>query len=501
MNTQAELTTSEPLWTGEELVAATGGRPVGDVDGPITGVSIDSRSLKPGEAFFAIRGDRFDGHDFVRKAAENGASLAVIAENQLVRFGSTPLKLLVVPDVLEALQCLAHVARLRTKARIIAVTGSVGKTSTKEMLRTLLANCGKVHCAQASYNNHWGVPFTLANMPRDSQFGVFEIGMNHPGEITPLVKMVRPHVGIITTIAPAHLGAFDSEVEIARAKAEIYTGLEPGGYALLPRDNKHYKLLSDLAKSTNVYKHYAFGKKKGAKFRLETIECDAEGSDMSVKLSGTHASFRLNIPGEHMAMNLVGALGGAILSGADLNKLLGGIETLGAVEGRGKTYVFGNGREAIKVIDESYNANPTSMKSALKLLGLNPVYGSGRRIAVLGDMLELGESAKTMHNRLASDVRSNKIDRVWLVGPMMKGLSHSLGKQPAKNAESNMPQVEVAGHVEMASELGTKILDDVRTGDVVMVKASLGTGLGPIVASLRCKLEEQFGQMPEGKQE
>jgi len=256
------------LWTLQDFLAATDGRPVGDMPEGITGISIDSRTLKPGEAFFAIKGDNFDGHDFIGKAASAGAAIAVVSEDRLVALGRWNMPLIVVRDVLEAMVQLGRASRARSKAQIVAITGSVGKTTTKDMMRTVLSASGKVHASVASFNNHWGVPLTLARMPVDTRFGIFEIGMNHPGEITPLVAMVKPHVAMITNVAPAHLGAFDSIEDIARAKAEIFNGIVPGGYVLLNRDNDHFELLEKLAQRTGVEHIQSFGATEGAEYRL-----------------------------------------------------------------------------------------------------------------------------------------------------------------------------------------------------------------------------------------
>ena len=247
------------LWTAEDMIAASGGRPVGEMPEGVTGISIDSRTVKAGEAFFAIRCDRFDGHDFCTKAIANGATLLIVSEAKLPAMGRLRTPMIVVRDVLEAMGRLGQAARARSRARIIAVTGSSGKTTTKEMLRTALQPSGPVHASDKSFNNHWGVPLTLATMPEDTSYGVFEIGMNHPGEIRPLVKMVRPHMAIITLIAPAHIGHFSSIEEIARAKAEIFEGIVTGGTALLNRDDAQFDFLTDLARQAGVDHVLGFG--------------------------------------------------------------------------------------------------------------------------------------------------------------------------------------------------------------------------------------------------
>lgn len=464
--------TEDFLWTSDEFIAATGGRPVGEMPGGVMGVSIDTRTLEAGDAFFAIKGDLSDGHDYVSQAAASGAALAVVSEEKLVALGAMTMPLVVVSDVLAAMQRLGVASRLRSKARIIAVTGSAGKTTTKEMLRTLLSNCGKTHASVASYNNHWGVPLTLARMPRDTQYGVFEIGMNHPGEITPLVKMVRPHVAMITTVVAAHLGMFKNLTEIARAKAEIFNGIEKGGYALINRDNAYYSKLNEWAKDAGVYKTFSFGKKRGAKFAIRDIVATSEGSSVEARISGTNTSLELSLAGEHMVYNLMAAIGGAVLSGADLNQILEGVSAIDAVGGRGEKIIIGEGDDAITLIDESYNANPASMAATIAVLGMHKPGPGGKRIAVLGDMLELGKSADKLHKGLEAPIRHAAIDKVWLAGPHMKMLGDAL--------EPDL----VGGYFESAQEMAGPLLDAIRRGDVVMFKASLGTRFGPLVRSV-----------------
>src|SRR5690606_23531812 len=271
---------SDWLWKSDDMVEAMGGRPFGNLPAGITGISIDSRSLKPGEAFFAIKGEQFDGHDFVTAAMAAGAGLIVVAEHRLPAFGNSKVPMIVVEDVIEALIKLGIASRARSKAQIIAVTGSVGKTTTKEALRHVLSEVGKVHASAASFNNHWGVPLTLARMPADTDYGVFEIGMNHHDEIRPLVKMVRPHIALITLIAPAHLGHFANLEEIATAKSEVFEGIVPGGYALLNRDDKRYRQLEELAQKAGVEHIYSFGANAQADYRLRDVKLRPDCSCM-----------------------------------------------------------------------------------------------------------------------------------------------------------------------------------------------------------------------------
>ncbi|HHZ09619.1 MAG TPA: UDP-N-acetylmuramoylalanyl-D-glutamyl-2, 6-diaminopimelate--D-alanyl-D-alanine ligase, partial [Rhizobiales bacterium] len=268
------------------MIAAMAGRPVGTMPEGVGGISIDSRSLAPGDAFFAIRGDRVDGHDYANVAAANGAGVLVVSEAKLPALGRITAPMIVVPDVLAAMEGLGRAARDRTRARIIAVTGSVGKTTTKEMLRQVLSACGSVHYSPASFNNHWGVPLTLARLPEDADYGVFEIGMNHPDEIRPLVKMVRPHVAIITTVAVAHLGNFTSIEEIAAAKAEIFEGVTDDGHVLINRDNDQFEFLEHVAIACGVANIHSFGAHVKADFRLVDYQSEGDAATFWAVIGG-----------------------------------------------------------------------------------------------------------------------------------------------------------------------------------------------------------------------
>lgn len=460
------------LWTSEALVQATGGRPLGQLPEGITGISIDSRSLKPGEAFFAIKGDAMDGHDFATAAVKAGAGLLVVAEGKLPALGRLTAPMLVVPDVLVALERLGLAARARSRARIIAVTGSVGKTSTKEALRHALSSVGKVHASAASFNNHWGVPLTLARMPADCDYGVFEIGMNHPGEITPLVRMVRPHVAIVTLIAAAHLGFFSSLDEIAKAKAEIFEGVEPGGAVLLNRDDDRFDLLEKFALATGVENIMGFGEDARADFRLLKCTLEADHSMIVARIAGRDVAARLGAPGRHIVQNTLAVLGAAHLSGADVPTVATALATMSAESGRGKRHILQLANGPITLIDESYNANPASMKAAIELLDATPVPVGGRRIAVLGDMLELGAHSAQLHSALAELIGSTRIDLVLLAGPEMKALADAL---PAGVKSEYRAGVE---------ELKPVLLDTVQPGDAIMIKSSKGIGFSRLVEAM-----------------
>lgn len=461
------------LWETDALMAAVDGRPVGDLPKGITGISIDTRTLGEGEAFFAIKGDQFDGHDFLASAMRAGAALAVVDESKLVSLGSLNLPLIVVRDVLAAMCRLGEVARMRSKAQIIAITGSVGKTTTKEMLRTVLSSSGTVHASAASFNNHWGVPLTLARLPEDAKFGVFEIGMNHAGEITPLVKMVRPHIAMITAIAPAHIGAFDSIEDIARAKAEIYSGVVSGGYALINHDDRRYTLLRDLAGEAGIEHLLCYGTKRGSDFWLRELTSTGGGSRLAVRSRGNDLTYELEVPGEHMALNSVGVLGAASLMGADISKTVDAMARIAPEEGRGTQYVIGgSGALGVTVIDESYNANPTSMEAALSVLAEFDDVKTRRRIAVLGDMLELGKHARKYHEALAKPISASKADLVFLVGQEMEALAKIL------------PKDKLGGYFKDATVLSERLKTTMKPGDVVMLKASKGIGFAKVVQDI-----------------
>jgi len=460
------------LWTTEDMIAAMAGRPFGTLPEGITGISIDSRSIAPGEAFFAIKGDRVDGHDFASMAMANGATLLVVSEARLPAMGRLTVPVIVVEDVLAALGKLGQAARARSRAQIIAVTGSVGKTTTKEMLRRVLSPSGKVHASVASFNNHWGVPLTLARMPLDTYFGVFEVGMNHPDEIRPLVKMIKPHVVVITTIAPAHLGNFKSIREIATAKAEIFEGVVSGGQVVLNRDNDQFNFLERTAQACGINHIHSFGQHAKADFRLAEFNGSDQSSTLWITIDGDTKEVAIGAPGRHIAENALAALGVVKIVGADIQQAIGALATLQPEKGRGRRHRLMIDHGAFTVIDESYNANPASMRAAIAVLASAVPTGAGRRIAVLGDMLEMGDYAEKVHSDLAGPLLAAGIEHVWLAGPEMAALKESL------------PESVQVVHYETTEELSKYVLNSVAAGDVLMVKSSLGIGFGKIVAAL-----------------
>lgn len=467
---------SDLLWKSSDMVKAMEGRPVGHLPEGITGISIDSRTLRKGEAFFAIKGDVFDGHDFATAAMAAGAGLLVVTEARLPALGKLQVPMIVVDDVLAALTRLGIASRARSKAQIIAVTGSVGKTTTKEALRHVLSDCGKVHASAASFNNHWGVPLTLARMPEDTDYGVFEIGMNHHDEIRPLVKMVQPHVAVITLIAPAHLGQFANLEEIAVAKAEIFEGVLPGGYALLNRDDKRFKQLEALATAAGIEHITTFGENARSTYKLRDLVMKTDCSCITVSLGGQEAAVKISAPGRHIVQNMLAVMGAAHLVGADMTKVVLALASLQAEAGRGAQYRLRHGDGTFTLIDESYNANPASMRAALSLLESTEPQGEGiekgRRIAVLGDMLELGKQSSKLHGDLARPIVDAHVNMLFIGGAHMSAL------------KSAMPAEIQVEYRESVDELLPLVVKAVRPGDVVMIKSSKSIGFVKIVNAL-----------------
>jgi UDP-N-acetylmuramoyl-tripeptide--D-alanyl-D-alanine ligase len=471
------------LWTVEAMAAAMRAEKQGVLPAEVTGISIDSRSIARGEAFFAITGDSRDGHDFVSAALKAGAGIAVVARAQAGRFGDAPL--LVVDDVLEALRDLARAARARSKAKVIAVTGSVGKTGTKEALRLALSSDGETHASAASYNNHWGVPLSLARCPQSAKYAVFEIGMNHAGEITPLTRLVRPHVAIITAIEPVHLEYFGSLEKIADAKAEIFLGLEPAGIAVLNRDNGQFARLEAAAMAAGVSRIVCFGEHADAEARLLRVSLQPDSSTVEARILGQNVTYKLGAPGRHLVSNSLAVLAAAALVGADLALAALALGNLQPAAGRGARATLRVPGGTALLIDESYNANPASMAAAIALLGQAPVGARGRRIAVLGDMLELGPSGAELHRALAAPLAAANIDLVFCAGPLMRSLWQAL------------PSSRRGGYAETAAALEPAVLDAVHNGDAVMVKGSLGSKMGPIVKALERQFPRQGALTPQ----
>lgn len=480
------------LWTSAEAAEATGGRATAQWQA--SGVSIDTRTLVPGDLFVALTAAR-DGHDFVAQALAKGAAAALVSRIPDGVAEDAPL--LLVEDVQAGLEALGAASRARFQGRVVAVTGSVGKTSTKEMLRTVLGAQGSVHAAEKSYNNHWGVPLTLARMPARADFAVIEIGMNHPGEIAPLARMARPDVALVTIVAPAHLEAFESIEGIAREKAAIFEGLAPGGTAIVNGDLPVSDILQD-AGAARAARVQSFGESPGVAYRAETVTLHGDCTVVQAALAGERALFKVQVPGRHFAINALAVL--AAVDALELDRARG-VMALGqwqAGSGRGarETIALDMAQVelSIELIDDAYNANPASVAAALEVLAAAPVVdnvgrvGAGRRIAYLGDMKELGETATARHAGLADLPAMARVDRVHCVGPLMLALYEAL------------PLDKRGRWAETSEQMAARVARDLDAGDVVLVKGSLSMGLARVVDAIR-KLGQGAGQPAQGEDE
>lgn len=465
------------LWTSDDASAATGGRATRPF--AVTGLSIDTRSIRPGEMFVALK-DARDGHDFVAEALKKGAAAALVSRIPEGCTAADPL--LIVADVQAALEDLGRAGRARSRARVIAVTGSVGKTSSKEMLRAVLSAQGRVHAAEASFNNHWGVPITLARLPPEADFAVIEIGMNHPGEIAPLVAMARPHAAMITTVAPAHLEAFGSLAGIAREKAAVFSGLEPGGVAVVPTGLKVTPILRAAARRAGA-RLVSFGPVRGSDWRLRAATIAGDATIVQAVHARRDFLFKVMTPGRHFAENALGVLALVAAVGADAALAALDLALWVPPAGRG-------GRERVymdiveealsfDLFDDAFNANPASMVAGLEVLaGQCPRDGvgriaRGRRVAILGDMLELGPDEAALHAALAAAPAMALIDVVHLAGPRMQALYAAL------------PERQRGEWFETARELAGRAPHLVDAGDVVLVKGSKGSKVSLVVDALR----------------
>ncbi len=458
----------QSLWTVDEIVSATGGSVRGK-PGDASGISIDSRTVEPGDLFIAIKGDQFDGHAFVDAALEAGAAAAMVSADQADALKVPKAGLIVVDDSYDGLYDLARAARARAAGTMLAITGSVGKTSTKETFRLILSAFGKTHAPVKSFNNHWGVPLTLCRMPRDTDYGVFEIGMNHSGEITPLSKLVQPHVAMITTVAPVHLENLGSLDAIAAAKAEIFDGLLEGGTAVVHGDIDHSDFLKERAIASGAGKVMTFGHGAGSDAELMQVALLPDCSTVEAKISDKTMTYKVGAPGEHLVVNSLGVLAVCSALGLDLAKAGMALANMEQPDGRGRKHVIDTPGDAITLLDESYNANPASVKAALKVLSRLPTGQRGRRIAVLGDMLELGDEASAMHGALVYDLTALGVDKVYACGPLMKALWRVL------------PMEKRGAYAESSDGLRDPLLSDLAPGDAVMIKGSLGSKMGPLV--------------------
>jgi UDP-N-acetylmuramoyl-tripeptide--D-alanyl-D-alanine ligase len=449
-----------PLWTSRDIAAATGGEASGDFS--VSGVTFDSREVGPGDLFIALRGETTDGHRFIGKAVEAGAAGLLVS-------GPADAPHVRARDTMEALNALARDARGRTAARVIGVTGSVGKTTTKETLFSALdrGSPGRVHRSVKSYNNHTGVPLSLSRMPADTGFGVFEMGMNHAGEIAALTRLVRPHVAVVTTIASAHIEHLGSMEAIADAKAEIFEGLEPGGTAVIPFDSPYSDRLRAAAERCGA-RVVTFGTGNGADAcALYTVAAEA-GTLVTARVGDAHLSFTIGQPGQHMVSNALAVLAAVEAAGGDLGLAALALAELGGLKGRGERHRIAiAGGEAL-LIDESYNANPASMAATLAMLAEEP----GRRVAVLGTMRELGAHSETAHAALAEPIAAAEVSCAILVGDEMAPLARAL---PAGVDRAHVPDAQAAV---------AALRERVRPGDAILIKGSNGVGLAAVVAAM-----------------
>jgi len=457
------------LWTAQEVEQATGGKATGSFDA--TGVSIDTRTLKKGEIYLALKGEALDGHDYVEAAFKAGASAAIVKKG----FTSSSGALVHVDDTMTALEKLGIASRARSKAKIIAVTGSAGKTGTKEMLFIVFSALGKTHASKKSFNNHWGVPLSLANMPKDAAYGVFELGMNHAGELEKLTQQVRPHIAIITTIEPVHIEFFKNAEAIADAKAEIFSSMGKDGIAILNLDNPHFARLKVHAEKAGLGKILSFGEDDEAQSRLIDCELHADSTKVTADILGERVKYKLNIPGKHITLNSLSALTAVKAAGGNLGIAVEALKNSEPVEGRGNRILvtIAEGQPPLVIINESYNANPASMLAAFEVFAMVEPAAGGRRLAVLGDMLELGRDGPVLHATLANPLLKAKADLLFCCGPMMDALYQTL------------PPDWRGAHTKESQELAQVVAAAVRPGDVILVKGSKGSKMPYVIQALQ----------------
>lgn len=460
--------TQSALWTRDDMLQATGGQVQGTWS-EASGISIDTRTLQPGDFFVALQGPNFDGHDFVADALNKGAAAAMVHH----RTDKLPSEanLLIVDDTLGALWRLGAAARQRSSARFLAVTGSVGKTGTKEALKACLSAQAATSANIGSLNNHWGVPLSLARMPADVVYGVFELGMNNPGEILELSRLVRPDTSIITNIEAAHIGNFESISKIADAKAEIFEPMDPDGVAILNRDHPMFHHLRDKAEIAGLSRIIGFGRHPDSVVRLLDHTPESEATNVRVSVDGRDISYRIGLPGFHWVLNSMAVLAAVWSVGADVAAAAAELDDLEPLKGRGARHEIMLPGGAFQLIDDSYNANPASVRAALEVLGGVTIAKGGRRIAVLGDMLELGNHSRSLHEHLAAPA-AESAELVFTCGPEMKHLYDAL------------PKERRGGHGEDSNAAADMIAKAVQSGDTVLVKGSLGSKMQVVVDAL-----------------
>ncbi|MDO8977206.1 UDP-N-acetylmuramoyl-tripeptide--D-alanyl-D-alanine ligase [Reyranella sp.] len=465
------------LWTSDEVQSALS---AASITAPFEaeGVTFDSRAVGRGDLFFALGGETTDGHGFVADALSRGAAAAVVSRHVEGAQGT----LVRVPDTMTALVELGRAARHRSTARIASVTGSVGKTSTKDALRAMLSAEAPTSASVASYNNHVGVPVSLARLPRWARYGVFEIGMNHPGEIEPLARQVEAHVGIVTNVGPVHIGHMGSEEAVADEKGCLFAGMVEGAVAVLNRDSRHYERLAGKARHFGVSRIVGFGRSEAAEARLVSCDLQDSGSDVAALIHGRRIEYRLGAAGEHWVLNSIGALAVIEALGADVVKAAAILAGVKASPGRGARRMLSFDGGTIELLDESYNANPVSVRAMLAVLARTEPQAGGRRILALGDMRELGEDADAYHAGLLDAVAASGAARVFLCGPHMQALWHRLA--PAQRGVHRPDSAALAGDVAAA----------LRAGDVVAVKGSLGSKMKIVVDAILAASDGKAGR-------
>lgn len=459
-----------PLWTSQEIAVATQGKVSGEWEAD--GLCIDSRSVAIGDLFVALEGPKFDGHDFVVEALERGASSAMVS--RIPTDGKQTVnndRLVFVDDTMLGLTNLAQAARERVSAQVAAVTGSVGKTTTKNALTLVLGRQGASHATLGNLNNHWGAPLSLARMPSETRYGIFELGMNHAGEIEPLSKLVKPNVSVVTTVEAVHLEFFESVADIADAKAEIFTGLEPDGTAIIPSDNPHHDRLKRAAQDCGAKSVVSFGTDNGSAYRLIAWSVTDSGTRIAADVNGRRLVYDIGLIGKHMALNSLAVLATVDALGGDVERAAGDLNDMTPPPGRGQRSIIQFAGGAFDLIDESYNASPASITALVESLGATQ--RSGRAILVLGDMLELGDQSPAMHADLASTISRSGIDAVFMAGSMMKHLHDAL------------PTDIATGYAPDSEALTPLVLEAVRPGDVLAVKGSFGSKMSITVGALK----------------
>jgi len=461
----------EFLWLCDEVAEALA-LPVHGPEWAVTGISIDSRTLEPGDLFIALRGETNDGHDYMKQAIAKGARAIIAEHSVLSEVKECPV--IIVPDSLVALTDLGHYRRKQTQAKIVALTGSVGKTTTKEFLRQLCQQFAPTAFSQSSYNNCWGVPLSLARMRREDTYGIFEIGTNNPGEIAPLAQLVKPHIALITRIGEAHIGRLGSLQAIAREKGALLGGVVPEGIAVLNRDDTFFDYFNTRAQEAKIATIISYGQSEKADVRLLALDSDAVRGHMEMTFTAQKATYKCRLPflGDHRAMNALGAFAVAVSLGLDPHKVCESLSALALIVGRGQIHTLKLNAGTFTLIDDAYNANPTSMRAAFAVCASIKPLLQGRRIAVLGEMGELGDYAIESHAALAPLAEASGVDLAFACGTMMSHFHEQL------------PVSCQGGHTSSVEELIPLVEERIQPGDVILVKGSKSSRVSLLVERL-----------------